>query len=67
MDHHVTGEQSRKVYDLWYAGSDEADAEQAALTEARAAFDGQPLIGALKAAMLEETGDEVWRNLRPPL
>ena len=55
------------MYDLWEAGSDEADAEQAALTEARAALDGRPLIPALKARMLEQTGDELWRNLRPPL
>ena len=63
----VIAAQARRVYDLWLAGSAEADAEQAALTEARAAYDGRPLIAALKAALLEETGDEVWRNLRPPL
>jgi|tagenome__1003787_1003787.scaffolds.fasta_scaffold20909290_3 4-hydroxy-tetrahydrodipicolinate synthase len=63
----VTAAQSRRVYDLWAAGSDEADAEQAALTEARSFLDGYPLIPALKAVMRHTTGDERWRNLRPPL
>jgi 4-hydroxy-tetrahydrodipicolinate synthase len=63
----VTAEQTRAVYDAWEAGADEADALQAALIEARAAYDGRPLIPALKAALLERTGDERWRNLRPPL
>ena len=63
----VTAAQSRRVYDLWEAGSDEADAEQAALTEARSFLDGYPLIPALKAVMRVRTGDELWRNLRPPL
>ena len=48
------------------AGED-ADAEQAALTEARGFLEGFPLIPALKAIMREQTGDDVWRNLRPPL
>jgi 4-hydroxy-tetrahydrodipicolinate synthase len=63
----VTAEQTRAVYDAWERGDDEADALQAALTEARAAFDGRPLIPALKAAMRERTGEDVWCNLRPPL
>ena len=63
----VTAAHSRRVYDLWAAGSEEADAEQAALTEARSFLDGYPLIPALKAVMRHTTGDERWRNLRPPL
>jgi 4-hydroxy-tetrahydrodipicolinate synthase len=63
----VTAELARAVHDAWDDGSDEADALQAELTEARNAFDGRPLIPALKAAMLERTGEELWRNLRPPL
>jgi 4-hydroxy-tetrahydrodipicolinate synthase len=63
----VTAEQTRAVYDAWASGSDEAETLQAELTEARAAFDGRPLIPALKAEMLERTGDEIWRNVRPPL
>jgi len=63
----VTAKQSRRVYDLWEAGSAEADSEQAALTEARKFLDGYPLIPALKAVMRHTTGDELWRNLRPPL
>jgi 4-hydroxy-tetrahydrodipicolinate synthase len=63
----VTAAHSRRVYDLWAAGSPEADVEQAALTQARAFLDGYPLIPALKAVMREQTGEELWRNLRPPL
>ena len=63
----VTAAQSREVYDLWAAGDGRADAEQAALTEARTFLEGYPLIPALKAIMRERTGDDVWRNLRPPL
>jgi 4-hydroxy-tetrahydrodipicolinate synthase len=63
----VTAAQSRRVYDLWQAGSPDADAEQAALTEARKFLDGYPLIPALKAILREQTGDERWKNLRPPL
>ncbi len=63
----VTAAQSRKVYDLWAAGDDAADAEQAALTEARTFLEGFPPIPALKAIMRARTGDDVWANLRPPL
>jgi 4-hydroxy-tetrahydrodipicolinate synthase len=54
----VTARQTREVYDL--AGSPEAEAAQAALTEARAFLDGYPLIPALKALM-------GWEHMRPPL
>lgn len=63
----VTAAQSRRVYDLWAAGDDRADAEQAALTEARTFLEGFPPIPALKAIMRARTGDDVWANLRPPL
>lgn len=63
----VTAPQSRRVYDLWAAGDDAADAEQAALTEARTFLEGFPPIPALKAIMRARTGDDVWANLRPPL
>lgn len=63
----VTAPQSRRVYDLWAAGDEAADAEQAALTEARTFLEGFPPIPALKAIMRARTGDDVWTNLRPPL
>jgi len=64
----VTAAQSRRVYDLWAAGdAAAADAEQAALTETRGFLEGFPPIPALKAIMRAQTGDDVWRNLRPPL
>jgi 4-hydroxy-tetrahydrodipicolinate synthase len=63
----VTAAQSRRVYDLWAAGDDGADAEQASLTETRGFLEGFPPIPALKAIMGARTGDAVWANLRPPL
>ena len=62
----VLAREAREVYDLWAAGED-AEPAQAALTERREFLDGFPLIPALKAIMRERTGDELWRNLRPPL
>ncbi len=62
----VTARQAREVYDLWAAGED-ATAAQAALTERREFLDGFPVIPALKALLAEETGDDAWLNLRPPL
>jgi 4-hydroxy-tetrahydrodipicolinate synthase len=56
----VTARQTRELYDLWAAGSPEADAAQAELTEARAFVEGYPLIPALKALM-------GWPSMRPPL
>jgi 4-hydroxy-tetrahydrodipicolinate synthase len=62
----VTARQTREVYDLFTAGED-ADAAQAALTEARRFLEGYPAIPALKAILRDQTGDDVWLNLRPPL
>ena len=46
-------------------------ASPAACTQPEAAarrfVEGYPLIPALKAIMRARTGDDVWRNLRPPL
>jgi 4-hydroxy-tetrahydrodipicolinate synthase len=62
----VLAREAREVYDLFAAGED-ASAAQASLTEARRFVEGYPLIPALKAIMRERTGDDIWRNLRPPL
>lgn len=62
----VTARQSREVYDLFTAGKD-ADAAQTALTEARRFLEGYPPIPSLKAILRDQTGDDVWLNLRPPL
>ena len=62
----VLAREAREVYDLFAAGED-AEPAQAALTEARRVVEGYALIPALKAIMRERTGDELWRNLRPPL
>jgi 4-hydroxy-tetrahydrodipicolinate synthase len=62
----VTARQTREVYDLFAAGED-AEAAQAELTEARRFLEGYPAIPALKAIVRDATGDDAWRNLRPPL
>jgi 4-hydroxy-tetrahydrodipicolinate synthase len=62
----VTARQTREVYDRFAAG-EEADAAQAALTEARRFVAGYPLIPALKAIVRDANDDDVWLNLRPPL
>src|SRR4051812_41210729 len=54
----LTAPETRAVYDLWAAASPEADAAQAALVEARAALDTQPLVPRLKTMMRERTGDD---------
>jgi len=62
----VTARQAREVYDRFVAGEDAGPA-QAALTATREFLDRFPAIPAMKAALRAQTGDEVWRNLRPPL
>src|SRR3954463_12048754 len=52
----LTAPETRRVYDLWAAGSPDADAAQVALTEARTSLEIQPLIPRLKAIMHERTG-----------
>jgi 4-hydroxy-tetrahydrodipicolinate synthase len=59
--------EARAVWDLHAAGrGGDAEAAQARATELRGRFDGTDLIPAIKAAMHERTGDDVWLNLRPP-
>lgn len=62
----VLAREARAVYDAFQAGED-ATTLQAELTQARRVVEGQPLIPALKAIMRARTGDDGWRNLRPPL
>jgi 4-hydroxy-tetrahydrodipicolinate synthase len=64
----VTSRLARRVHDAHAAGrEDEAEALQQRLTELRASIEMYPVIPALKRLMAELTGDEGWRNLRPPL
>lgn len=64
----VTSRLARRVYDAHQAGaSDEAEALQRRLTELRSLIEAYPMIPALKRLTAELTGDEYWRNLRPPL
>ena len=64
----VTSRLARRVHDAHQAGeSDEAEALQRRLTELRALIEAYPMIPALKRLTAELTGDEGWRNLRPPL
>jgi 4-hydroxy-tetrahydrodipicolinate synthase len=64
----VTSRLARRVHDARQAGKgDEAEALQGRLTELRALIEAYPMIPALKRVTAELTGDEDWRNLRPPL
>jgi 4-hydroxy-tetrahydrodipicolinate synthase len=64
----VTSRLARRVHDAHAAGrEDEAEALQKRLTALRASIEAYPVIPALKRLMAELTGDETWRNLRPPL
>lgn len=64
----VTSRLARRVHDAHEAGeSDEAEDLQRRLTELRALIEAYPMIPALKRLTAELTGDEYWRNLRPPL
>lgn len=46
---------------------DSAEQQQSALSTVRKAFEGFPIIPALKAATAHYSGDDEWRRLRPPL
>src|SRR5918997_3820194 len=64
----VTSRLARQVYDAHSADkADEADALQERLTQLRASIEAYPVIPALKRLMAHLTGDEQWRNIRPPL
>lgn len=64
----VTSRLARRVHDAHWAGEgEEAEALQRRLTELRALIEAYPMIPALKRLTAELTGDEGWRNLRPPL
>ena len=65
----VTSRLARRVHDAYRAAGadDEAEALQGRLTEIRTLIEAYPMIPALKRIAAELTGDESWRNLRPPL
>jgi 4-hydroxy-tetrahydrodipicolinate synthase len=44
-----------------------AGALQAGLDAVRGAFEGHPVVAALKAVVARSTGDPAWRTVRPPL
>jgi 4-hydroxy-tetrahydrodipicolinate synthase len=64
----VTSRLARRVYEAHEAGENhEAELLQRRLTELRALIETYPMIPALKRLTAGLTGDEYWRNLRPPL
>jgi 4-hydroxy-tetrahydrodipicolinate synthase len=64
----VTSRLARQVYDAHATGrDDEAQALQQCLSALRASLETYQVIPALKILMAELTGEEEWRNLRPPL
>jgi len=64
----VTSRLARRVHDAHASGKDdEAEALQERLTQVRGSIEAYPVIPALKQLMAHLTGDEQWRNIRPPL
>jgi 4-hydroxy-tetrahydrodipicolinate synthase len=64
----VTSRLARRVHDAHASGKDdEAEALQERLTQVRRSIEAYPVIPALKQLMTRLTGDEQWRNIRPPL
>ena len=64
----VTSRLARRVYDAYASGrDDDAQVLQERLSALRASIEAYPVIPALKVLMAGLTGDEAWRNLRPPL
>lgn len=64
----VTSRLARRVHDAYASGlDDEAEALQERLSQLRGSIEAYPVIPALKILMADLTGDEAWRNLRPPL
>lgn len=64
----VTSRLARRVHDAHVSGKDdEAEALQERLTQVRMSIEAYPVIPALKQLMTRLTGDEEWRNIRPPL
>ena len=64
----VTSRLARQVYDAHAEGrNEEAKTLQERLSALRASIEAYPMIPALKTLMSCLTGDEAWRNLRPPL
>lgn len=55
---------AQDVYSHWQDG--DADDRQAYLTQLRMAFSGMPAIAVMKAYLAQQTGEESWRNVRPP-
>jgi len=58
---------AREVYEAHRDGREDVDESQEHLTALRADIEGYPLIPVLKGLVRESTGEESWRNLRPPL
>ena len=54
-----------RLYKTWQAV--DADAQQESLNRTRAIFQKVPIIPAMKATIAEQSRDEVWANVRPPL
>src|SRR5215210_7656505 len=64
----VTSRLARRVHHAHASGKDdEAEALQERLTQVRGSIEAYPMIPALKQLMAHLTGDEQWRNIRPPL
>lgn len=63
----VTSRLSRRVYDAYEEGREDAESLQQSLTELRSEIEAFPMIPALKTLMYQSTREKSWHNLRPPL
>ena len=57
----------RRLYDSWQDDPNKAQADQAALSAYRGAFEQFPTVSALKCWLARVTGKSQWQRVRPPL
>jgi 4-hydroxy-tetrahydrodipicolinate synthase len=60
----ATSQLSGKLYQNWQ--SDIADELQESLTQARMSFESTSFVSGLKFLFSEWTGNQNWKNIRPP-
>ena len=57
----------RNAFDAWYRGIEDVEQRQRDILNIREAFEQYPLVAALKGFLWNQTGDDGWLNIRPPL
>lgn len=57
----------RKVYDAWAADDSDMVSLQEKITTLRLILQRNPMVPTLKAVLAQESGDDAWLRVRPPL